>query len=333
MYAHSKAALVAALVATGTLGLGVAHAATESTAASVIEVSTAAELTSALSDAEPGDTIEMANGTYSGHFTADTNGTSSKPITLTGSAKAVINGGSTSSGYAFHLQANYWKLSGFTITNSQKGVMADGANHNVLDDLTVNHVGDEAVHFRCSSSDNVIQNSTITDTGNREPGYGEGIYFGQANSNWDTCGGSDPSNRNKALNNKVGPDVRAEGIDIKEGTTGGEVRDNTFDGTGMAGENSADSWVDVKGNDYEIVGNEGSDSLLDGFQTHIPLSGWGEDNVFAKNTADVGASGYGFKIQKDGSSAAGNVVCTNNTVTNADSGVANITLTSSCPVS
>jgi hypothetical protein len=34
----------------------------------------------------------------------------------------------------------------------------------------------------------------------------------------------------------------------------------------------------------------------------------------------VGASGYGFKVQKEGGGPAGNIVCSNNTVTDAGSG-------------
>jgi fatty-acid desaturase len=33
-----------------------------------------------------------------------------------------------------------------------------------------------------------------------------------------------------------------------------------------SGENNADSWVDVKGDDYSISNNKGSKTLLDGFQ-------------------------------------------------------------------
>jgi hypothetical protein len=34
----------------------------------------------------------------------------------------------------------------------------------------------------------------------------------------------------------------------------------------MSGENNADSWVDVKGDDYTISNNKGSKTLLNGFQ-------------------------------------------------------------------
>jgi hypothetical protein len=292
-------------------------------AARIVNVSTAGQLTTALQNAQPGDEIRMADGTYAGHFVISRSGTTAAPIILTGSRAAVINGGGTSSGRAVQLQASSWRLVGFSVTNGQKGIMALGAHNTVIDGVRVFHIGDEAIHFRDASTDNTVQNSDISDTGLREPGFGEGLYFGQAVSNW-VNGQPDRSDRNKAINNHIGPNVRAEHLDLKEGTTGGEVRGNTFDGAGMSGANFADSWIDVKGNGYRITGNRGSTALLDGFQTHVAVSGWGLDNVFNGNTADVRASGFGFNIAKN---STGNVVCTNNTVTNAGSGAANIPLT------
>lgn len=299
----------------------------------IINVATAAQLSAALTNVQPGQTIQLADGTYNGRFVAQRDGTSNAKITLQGSRSAILNGGSLTSGYGLHLTADHWKLIGFTVTNSQKGIMLDGANNNLLDDLRVYNVGQEAVHFRQNSSFNTIQNSLITDTGKRDAGFGEGVYLGSATSNW-VGGQPDRSDNNQVLNNDFGPNITAEHIDIKEGTTGGTIRGNTFNGVGISGANSADSWVDVKGNNYTIsynIGNNtsGMSSLVDGFQTHILAAGYGNNNVFSFNTANVNSSGYGFNIQLSGSrgTATGNVVYSNNTATNAASGLANIPVT------
>jgi F5/8 type C domain/Right handed beta helix region len=315
---RTLACLVSATMITSALALpGVASA------VRIINVSTASQLTAALQNALPGDEIRMADGTYAGRFIISRSGTAAAPIVLTGSRAAVINGGGTGSGRIVQLQADNWRLVGFTVTNGQKGIMALGAHNTIIDGVRVHHIGDEAIHFRDASTDNTVQNSDVSDTGLREPGFGEGLYFGQAVSNW-VNGQPDRSDRNKAINNKIGPNVRAESLDIKEGTTGGEVRGNTFDGAGMTGANFADSWLDVKGNGYRITGNRGTTALLDGYQTHVAVSGWGNNNVFNGNTVDVRASGFGFNINR---STTGNVVCSNNIVTNAGSGAANVPLT------
>ncbi|GAA3305692.1 hypothetical protein [Nonomuraea dietziae] len=105
------------------------------------------------------------------------------------------------------------------------------------------------MHFRRSSADGVIQNSRITHTGLVQPGYGEAVYIGSAGSNWGchgNSGGADRSDRVKVLNNQLGPQVTAEHVDVKEGTFDGVIRGNTFNGTGLSGQNSADSWIDAR---------------------------------------------------------------------------------------
>jgi len=86
-------------------------------------------------------------------------------------------------------------------------------------------------------------------------------------SNWE-ANKPDHADRNKILNNRIGPNVAAESIDIKEGTCCGTISGNHFDGTGMKGENSGDSWIDLKGDKYTIENNEGVNSLTDGIQVH-----------------------------------------------------------------
>ncbi|BCJ73534.1 hypothetical protein CS0771_30780 [Catellatospora sp. IY07-71] len=285
-----------------------------------VTVGDAGELADALDDAKPGDSIRLRDGVYRGRFTAEEPGTKDRPIHLCGGPGAVLDGGGTSKGYALHLDgADHWRLTGFTVRNAQKGVMLDDTSHAVLTELTVEHVGDEAIHLRRFSSDNVVQTSTVRDTGLRKPSYGEGIYIGTAKSNWCDLTGCKPdrSDRNVIRGNRIS-DTTAEPVDIKEGTTGGQLTGNTFDGAAMTG-SYADSWVDVKGNGWLIKGNTGRNSRGDGFQTHRAADGWGDDNVFTANTADVDGPGLGFHLTP----VADNVVACDNTVTRAAEGFAN----------
>ncbi|WP_328606659.1 right-handed parallel beta-helix repeat-containing protein [Amycolatopsis sp. NBC_00345] len=338
--------------------------ATPSASGATVSVSTSAELKSALAAATPGTTIQLAaDTTFTGNFKAAVNGTAADRITLTGPRSAVLT---ASGGRGLELTGSYWTISGFTITGAQLGLMALGVHDTLVDGLKVTGVDNEGIHFQYTSSDNVVQNSEISDTGKDNGGFGEGIYFGSANSNWPD-GQPDHSDRNKALNNKIGPDVRAESIDVKEGTTGGELRGNTFDGTGQSGEtvpfvtnpttataetgpykqigcspyppasgrisNCADSWVDVKGNGYLVTGNKGSkvfmhDATYGAFEVHVQVDGWGQDNTFSDNTADVQApSAYGFYVV---AAAQGNKVCASNTVTGAGKGFANVAAAQGC---
>lgn len=294
-----------------------------------IKVSTATELQSALDNAKPGQIILLSPGYYTGQFkiASGINGTEKEPIILRGTDKCILETGNKEKGIALYFEANaYWKLEGFGIQNSKKALMIDNSNHILVDGLSVTNIGEEAIHFRRFSCYNTLQNSQIKNTGLLNPGFGEGCYIGSAVSNWpkytndlpDTC------NYNKVLNNFFGPGIAAESIDLKEGTKGGLISGNSFDGTGMKGENAADSWMDVKGNNYLIENNTGTNTLLDGFQVHHPVEGSGEGNIFKNNTCNVNAAGYGFNIKLVNGDSKGNIVFENNIVKNAASGFSNI---------
>ncbi|MBM9622198.1 right-handed parallel beta-helix repeat-containing protein [Streptomyces zhihengii] len=261
-----------------------APAATVSTASAVIDVDTAAELKSALAAARPGDTIQLADGTYTGNFKATVDGTSASRITLTGSSRAVLKAGG---GYGLHLNgASYWTVRGVTVTGGQKGIMTDAADNVIIESVTVHGLDMEGIHFRTSSRDGIVRNSRIYDTGNDGRGMGEGIYVGSAG------GTSDRSDNAQIIGNVIGPDVGGEAVDIKEGTTGARIIGNTFDGRGLTGANYDDSWVDVKGNGVLVENNTGKNTTNNGFETHTQQSGWGCGTVFRGNRSDLsGASG------------------------------------------
>lgn len=265
-------------------------------------VGSAQELEQAVKGAQAGDVIKMNPGKYEGKFVATASGTAQQPIYLCGDKGAILDGGGPKKGYAFHLnKANYWRLIGFTVQNSQKGVMADTSNGSMVQGLEVHDIGDEAIHFRNFSTGNTVQYNKIYNTGLRREKFGEGVYLGTAESNWQKISGGKPD---KSDNNVVRGNViraTAEAIDIKEGTTGGKIIGNVFDGSATGGDKHNDSWVDVKGNNYVLEGNKGTKTPMDGFQVHEIQAGWGKGNVFKGNTIDLaGGKGVGINDTKGG---------------------------------
>jgi hypothetical protein len=285
----------------------------------VVPVATPAQLKAALTAANPGDRIALADGVYGGtSYSLTRSGTAVQRIHVCGGPGAVLDFGSTTLGVVFSMKASYVDLVGFTVRNGQKGIVADGASYDVLDRLSVFQIGDEAIHLRTNSHDNRVTNSTIHDTGLRVAGYGEGVYVGSATNNWCTYTACNPDHSdNNVVQGNQFSSTGAEGVDIKEGTVGGTVADNTFDGTGS----SALSWVDVKGNNWVIRANKGHVALRDGFLTEIAAAGWGTNNTFLLNTADVQGPGYGLRV------GAGNVVACTNLVTGAAKGYSNVACT------
>ena len=261
-------------------------------------VSSASELMRALAKAQPGDTIVLAPGTYDGNFTASHSGTSAARITLCGPRSAVLDGGSVSQGYTLYLDhVSWWRVEGFTVEGGQKGVITDGADYDLLSGLFVHSVGDEGIHLREGSSHDTISHCVVQHTGLLLQFYGEGIYVGSAHKNWCryTSCQPDRSDDNIIEDNDISG-TTSENIDVKEGTTGGQITGNHFDGTGMVA-SAATGWVNVKGNGWTIAGNTGVSSIKDGFQVHQVYPGWGIGNVFRGNYANVNGPGYGFYVQ------------------------------------
>lgn len=279
----------------------------------------ASGLRAALAAARPGTVIRMADGTYPGGFRITASGTRTAPIFLCGSRAAVLDDGGDTN-YVLHVdRASWWQLEGFTVRNGKKGVMADGARDIVLSGLFVVATGDEAVHLRAFSTDNLVTGVTVRDTGRRSEKFGEGIYVGSVHSNW--CDHSDceldASDRNSVVGNDVAG-TTAESIDVKEGTTGGLISGNTLSGEGMT---AADFWIDLKGNGWTVERNTGDRSSQDGIQTHVVADGWGRRNVIRANRLVVDGPGYGVYVHKR---RAGNVVGCDNVVVNAEQGFSSV---------
>jgi hypothetical protein len=287
--------------------------------AAATKVTTAAELSRALADAKPGNVIQLADGTYTGRFSTTNSGTPAQKIYMCGGRGAVLDAGSPEKGYAFHLDgASYWVLSGFTVRNGQKGIVADASTGSVLQNLAVADIGDEAIHLRKNSSSNLITGNTVRGTGSRNEKFGEGIYIGTAVSNWCTYTAClpDESNYNIIANNDIAG-TTSESIDIKEGTIGGIVRGNRFDGAGMT---AATAWMNVKGNAWTIDSNYGQNSPENGYETHNILQEWGDHNLFSNNSGAVNGPGYGIASWP----AMHNTVACSNSLTGATRGLSNI---------
>lgn len=145
--------------------------------------------------------------------------------------------------------------------------------------------------------------------------------------------GMDRSDHNRLINCSA-TNFAAEGVDVKEMTTGNYIGWCNFNGGSIAGANNADGYIDLKGNDSVVehcVGTNPSTFVLHGAETHILLSGWGNRNVFRNNNFVAGGKPTSnvIWVQETGSrgTAVGNIVYSNNTGTGAPAGLTNITVT------
>lgn len=268
--------------------------------ANQVYVKNTEELKTALETAKAGDEIILTEGdyVYSGAtpkgymFTSSADGTEKQPIVIRSEnpeKPAVLSGSSTAENYVFSISGDWWEIRDLKVTNAQKGIMLDNANHTKILNCEVYNIGSEGIHLRDNSSYCLIENCSVHDTGVVSPGYGEAIYVGSAQST--TEYGHD-CHYNTIRDCKLGPNVAAEHVDIKEYTIGTTVENCTFDGTGMSGENYAKSFVNIKGNDCIIRNNvgyrNGCTAIQRAFEQNNVVDGWGQN-----------ASVYGNKVYMD----------------------------------
>ena len=244
--------------------------------AKIIDVYSGTELQNAIKAAQPGDEIVLNPATYSdtnpgasgnsqGYYYLGNSGTAANPITIRSKSKNDLqtlygtrfNEGITSK-IVMYVTGDYWIVKDLRLHTAKKGILLDGANHNVFDNIELYNTGNEAFHFRQSSANNVLKNCWIHDTGNLpdRQGYGEAVYVGSHNGV-----SSDFSSNNRIGGCRIGPNVTSEAFDIKEGTTGTIVENNIIDGSGVAGTeyNFSDSFMDVKGDQVIIRNNTFND--------------------------------------------------------------------------
>ncbi|MCU1408347.1 MAG: hypothetical protein JWM23_427 [Microbacteriaceae bacterium] len=297
--------------------------------AATVTVSNANDLMKAVAAAAPGAVIKMADGKYNGQMNLTAKGTATKPIWLCGSRNAVIDGGGITNNQS-PIQVNYSShliVTGMTATNGLKGVTVRGSDHITISDMLVESIGYEGIHLRSKTTDSVVVGNTIRKTGLLTSLYGEGVYIGSSDANWCALTDCKPdqSDRNAVVENTISL-TTADLIEAKEGTTGGLIRGNSFNGTGAM--NHTESWSMVSGNGWSVVGNKGTKSSLHGFRVNGATAGWGFGNLFAGNTGAVDAAGFGFKLyEAKGAGTSGTLVSCSNTMTGAASGFSNVACT------
>ncbi len=254
-----------------------------------VNVSALGALTSALTVALPGDCINLAAGTYSltSPLRINRSGTASQPITIQGTgSNTVINLQQQEMTFE---SASYVHLRNMRLTNFPlRGLWLNGASdYNVLDSLEIDHTQHEAVSPKGTSSHNIFQNNWIHDTGIAAPQWGEGFYVGGDDASGTPLYGVTD---NQILNNRIGPNVRAQSVDISEGADRTVVRGNVINGMGT-------QWIPSEGSAALLIGVTASGAIIDnnqlqygspnGIVFYAPRNYTMTGNVVTNNTIDL----------------------------------------------
>lgn len=276
-----------------------------------VECNTVDCILNAMKNAKPGDEIIIEPGTYVALEKDNTNGRASlffsakdgnanKPITI--KAKDPLNPPILKGkegrydGYVMRITGDYWQIKNLILEDGSKGLVFDNANNGLIENITVRDIGEEGIHLRDGSSNNVVTGCNVSNTGVKKPGFGEGLYVGSDKSQHNNPYNPD-CNNNTIENCIIGPYVAAEGVDVKEGTLNTIIRNCTFSAKGITGENSADAFIDLKGaytfvygNTFNLEGSTVINSVID-FQDRKTNYNTGYRNAIFDNTFNLGSRG------------------------------------------
>ena len=288
-----------------------------------VTVSSAEDLRLAIDRAEPGTSIWMEPGVYGRGYYMTKKGTAKNPIWICGSEEAVVDASRNGQQHGFYLSSTeHVRLAGFTVRGSLKGVMVNASKNIAVSDLMVENIGDEAIHLRDSTTDSVVAGNTIRGTGLVNPYYGEGIYVGSSNRSWCEVSDCEPdqSNGNLIEDNTIS-NTTAEGIELKEGTSAGWVRDNHVDGARM--QPTTNGLIHVRGDDWEISDNTGANAQSHAINSLTTFAGGGQGfaNQFFGNSISGSVPGFGIVITAADSYS---VVSCRNSVPGATRGLTNV---------
>lgn len=284
-------------------------------------VTNADALMSAVRAAKPGSVIRLAPGTYRDQINLTAKGTADKPIWVCGPRSAVIDTGTVRDNHGIMISnSSNLIVTGMTVRNALKGITMRASSSVTVSDARIDTIGYEGVHLRENTTDSFVVSNIISKTGTLDPFFGEGVYVGSSEANWCelTACQPDRSDRNAIVGNSIFK-TGSDPIEVKEGTSGGVIKGNALNGTNAMPK--AEAWVKVKGNGWTVTGNSGSASTENGFRLQGSSKGWGLDNVFSDNRAEVGAPGYGFSLyEPNGDGTSRTIVSCDNVVTQAASG-------------
>ncbi len=272
-------------------------------------VATIGELRDAVAQAVPGTVIRLQPGIYAGGITVGVSGTPGAPIWICGPPDAVLDNGNVESKNAIHFSSvSYVNVAGLTIRNFRKGIVVSASHDVSISDLRISEIGEEAIKVRYGSTGIAVLYNRIRNTGRAEAVYGEGIYIGTSPKDWCAVYSCQPDRSDGAL--VVGNDIAdttADPIEAKPGTTGGTIRENIIDGSGLV---AVTTLMAIKGNGYIITANDARNGSggVGIFVGETEIVGYGRDNLVSANRVSVPAGSTAVFVRDK----MGNVVdCTN----------------------
>ena len=221
-------------------------------------VSSAAQLSSALSNASPGDLIIVAGGSYAGNFTLSRSGTASNPIVIKGASasnRPRITG-------RIVLSGDYGVVEGFEFTGNA-GVTITGDHNRATRNYSHHYTSGGVFLVQGSGSNNRIDHNEIADLTDpsKEGIYGIRVSVGKAEAD------ADRHPKNNRIDHNYLHDLLYVGGNGREPILTGVisyVSHGTLIDHNLLVRAGSDEIIGVKGSDVRIIGN----TIIDGGQIY-----------------------------------------------------------------
>lgn len=267
--------------------------------------------------AAPGDSIELLPGTYFQDVVTKRDGLPNKPITITGSKSAIVQG--EKNPRIFEINHSYVVLNGFIIDGHHKSseekssyrdkliyvistVPKTGVTNVKILNMDIKNAGGECIRFRYFSQYNEVAYSQIIhcgafdfkfDTGGKN---GEGVYIGtapeQRGDGRNPTKDVDQSNNNWIHHNTFNTQGN-ECVDIKEGSSLNMIEYNSCTGQ----KDSKSGGMDTRGDNNSFRYNNIYDNTGSGVRVGGDKKKDGTNNHIYSNTIINNKSG-GIKFQR-----------------------------------
>ena len=153
------------------------------------------------------------------------------------------------------VEGDNWEIRSVTLTGARNGVVLNGANNTFLSGISIEDVGERGLYMYNGSSNNVISNSSIFNTGMSLSGetvesQGEAIVVGEA---VDDTTGFLFSDNNYISNMVFGTDILTESVDVNKGATNTKINHSLFVTAGidpLLSEQNSIVTISGEGTDY-----------------------------------------------------------------------------------
>lgn len=153
-----------------------------------------------------------------------------KVVVRSDGGDVTLSGDNVDANAVLLIEGDNWEIRSLALTGARNGVVLNGANNTFLSGISIEDVGERGLYMYNGSSNNVISNSSIFNTGMSLSGetvesQGEAIVVGEE---VDDTADAQLSDNNYISNMVFGTDILVESVDVNNGASNTTISHSLF---------------------------------------------------------------------------------------------------------